>query len=369
VAFTALWLEQDVLQYLDQHTGVTIAEVPAWQQLVSWQQMPVAVISYLARRYQVSTILQWLQQGNSAWLINIQPALELLQVLFSHLSGLAGDWPRLLLNECLLLSFSGHVTVNGTAAFIQLFFTLVDKNTAPPAYKVYEKIQDALLLIRPPETPVAQGLVRVIEKEVKQRLLQRPALLSLPAPANMPPTGLTVTAVKDPPAEAVSRIYAGNAGLVLLHPFFNIFFSRLHLVEKGKFVSDTAMHRAAHLLQYLVDGLPEHEEHLLVLNKLLCGIPLNDPLPLEIELLPEEIELANELFRILFLQWDKMKNATIDGFRQSFLQRQGVLSHNADHWVLRVEQRGYDMLLQTLPWGYSTIRLPWMKELLYVEWI
>src|SRR5690606_887113 len=68
-------------------------------------------------------------------------------------------------------------------------------------------------------------------------------------------------------------IYINNAGLVLLHPFIPTYFNRLGMIEKGDFISEEARHRAVHLLQYLVYGTDQHEEHELVLNKILCNMP------------------------------------------------------------------------------------------------
>jgi hypothetical protein len=33
-----------------------------------------------------------------------------------------------------------------------------------------------------------------------------------------------------------------------------------------------------------------------------------------------------------------------------------------------VPPRAFDMLLDRLPWGYVTIRFPWMPEVLHVDW-
>ena len=35
---------------------------------------------------------------------------------------------------------------------------------------------------------------------------------------------------------------------------------------------------------------------------------------------------------------------------------------------LAVKSGPFDMLLDRLPWSYSTIKLPWMHEVLYVDW-
>jgi len=181
-----------------------------------------------------------------------------------------------------------------------------------------------------------------------------------------PPVAVTPPPVKDiPPAP----YYISNAGLVLLHPLLTHFFGRTGLTEKNQFIDQAARHRAVHLLQYLVDGRQEHPEHTLTLNKILCDIPLEETLPLEITLTQLESEVAAQLMDVLRQQWEKMKNSSMEAIQQSFLQREGALTPIQDGWKMRVEQKGIDVLLQYLPWSWGMIRLPWMNKILYTEWI
>ncbi|SJZ92662.1 contractile injection system tape measure protein [Sediminibacterium ginsengisoli] len=169
--------------------------------------------------------------------------------------------------------------------------------------------------------------------------------------------------------ERKTKLYIANAGLVILHPFFSTYFSRLGLLEKGQFPDPVKQERGVLLMQYLVTGRQEFEEHELALNKILCGMDPDTPVAVEITVTDEEQTLSDELFEVLKQQWSKMKNNSIQGIRASFLQREGALEETEDGWSLRVEQRGYDMLLQTLPWGYGFIKTSWMKKILTVEWI
>lgn len=163
-------------------------------------------------------------------------------------------------------------------------------------------------------------------------------------------------------------IYIRNAGLVLFHPFLSTYFNRLGLMEKGKFVTEEAIIRGVHLLQFLVDGKEQHPEHELVLNKILCGMPVEKPLPAEVAFREQDKEISMELLSVMKERWEKVKNTSVDGLRASFLQRNGALTATEDSWNLRVEQRGYDVLLQTLPWSFGMIKASWMEKILYVEW-
>jgi hypothetical protein len=66
--------------------------------------------------------------------------------------------------------------------------------------------------------------------------------------------------------------------------------------------------------------------------------------------------------------WSAIGNTSVQGLRQTFLQREGYLSRKEDGWHLQVPKRTFDMLLDKLPWSISTIRLPWMETILWVEW-
>lgn len=163
--------------------------------------------------------------------------------------------------------------------------------------------------------------------------------------------------------------YIKNAGLILLHPLLPHFFGRVGLTEKNQFIHQAARHRAAHLLQYLVDGRQEHPEQELTLNKILCDIPVQETLPLQITLTEIESATAGQLMDVLRQQWEKLKNTSVEGIRVSFLQRDGALTPLQDEWKMRVEQKGIDVLLQYLPWSWRLVRLPWMSKTLYTEWI
>ncbi|MES2004844.1 MAG: contractile injection system tape measure protein [Bacteroidota bacterium] len=165
-----------------------------------------------------------------------------------------------------------------------------------------------------------------------------------------------------------NKIYIRNAGLVLLHPFLGAYFTRNGLLENGRFVNEEAQQRAVVLLQYLVNGRTQTDEFELPLNKILCGLMPEDPIPLEITITEEEESVSNELFKVIFERWEKMKNSSVAGFRASFLQREGALSENEENWELRIEQRSYDMLLDTLPWAFGMIKNTWMNQILTVEW-
>ena len=173
---------------------------------------------------------------------------------------------------------------------------------------------------------------------------------------------------KDKFEEKREPIYISNAGLILIHPFIQRFFSMCNLLEKRKFKNDEAMHKAVHLLQYVVNKGEQCEEHQLVLNKILCGLKLAEPIDRNIVLTDEEKETCESLIQGVVQNWPILKKTSNENFRASLLQREGRLTAEEAAWRLKVEERSFDMLLDKLPWSIGMIKLPWMEKVLHVEW-
>ena len=163
-------------------------------------------------------------------------------------------------------------------------------------------------------------------------------------------------------------IYIGNDGLVLLSPYLPRYFENLGLVEGRAFKDRNAAERGVHLLQFMLDGSSSNPEFLLVLNKILCGIKTGVPILPSIDISEEEIELSESLLAGVIGNWPALKNSTISGLRESFLQRDAHLQLKNDAWQLLVEAKPFDMLLDEIPWNYKTIKLPWMTNLISVDW-
>jgi hypothetical protein len=163
-------------------------------------------------------------------------------------------------------------------------------------------------------------------------------------------------------------IYLSNSGLVILWPFLKPFFGRLGLLEENRFRDEAARQRGVALLQCLASGDASSPEHLLPLNKLLCGMELEAVFELEQPLTEEEIADGEGLLEALIAQAPILNNMSVSGFRSSFLLRTGILQVRDGAWLLRVERETYDLVLDRFPWGFSWVKLPWMEIPLQVEW-
>jgi hypothetical protein len=166
-------------------------------------------------------------------------------------------------------------------------------------------------------------------------------------------------------------IYIANAGLVLLANYAPRLFGMLGLLDGDAFVNEAAQYRAVHCLAYLSDGHADSEEHEWVLNKLLCGVPIDEPVPPALPL-DGVLPTLDGLLVAAIAHWKALGSTSPRGLRQTFLQRIGRLieheAHEGEHWRLKVQPGPFDVLLDRLPWRYGTIKLPWMKGAIHVDW-
>lgn len=164
------------------------------------------------------------------------------------------------------------------------------------------------------------------------------------------------------------KLVVKHSGLVLLAPFLKSFFSVLGLYDDENWSSSNSLYKAVHLLKFLSTGLHQAPEYSLLLEKVFCGLPLNEPIPIAVELTELEIKEAEQLLNAVIEHWKVLKNTSIQGLRESFLKREGLLTKIENGWLLQVERKTLDVLLESIPWGYSTVHLPWNDTVIFVEW-
>ncbi len=166
----------------------------------------------------------------------------------------------------------------------------------------------------------------------------------------------------------LDEINIANAGLVLTAPYLPRLFTMLELTDNFAFKDHASAVRGLHMLQFLANGSVSSPEHELVLNKVLCGMATTTPVDREISISDHEKEILEGLLQGMIQNWQVLKNTSIAGLRESFLQRHGRLTHRDNAWRLKVAPKAFDMLLDRIPWSYSTIKYPWMNEVIYVQW-
>ena len=162
-------------------------------------------------------------------------------------------------------------------------------------------------------------------------------------------------------------IYLEGAGAVILHPFLEELFRGRGLLARRDFRDGTARHRAVHLLGLLSFGREDVPEYELLLAKLLCGLPFEEPLE-PTELVDDDRAACDTLLHAVLGHWTALRSGSPDWLRAQFFLREGKLEPVDFGWRLTVERRAQDVLLARLPWGLGVIGLPWMEGRLYVRW-
>lgn len=173
--------------------------------------------------------------------------------------------------------------------------------------------------------------------------------------------------------EVEQEPFIGNTGLVLLNPYLPALFERLGVLSKDgagvpRIEGLDARSRAVHLLQYLVDRRTNASESELALNKLLSGVAPGDPVEPSISPSDADISTCEGLLEAVIANWPIIKNTPIDGLRETFLRREGRLLRGDAFWDLHVHRKGLDVLVDQIPWTFSTVHHRWMTEPIQVTW-
>ncbi len=257
---------------------------------------------------------------------------------------------------------------------------------------------------RPADQPPAQPEFALQPGATPETTAERPPAPTLPsgqdiAPKKKPEPPAAASETPTRPDEN-AYWYVQNAGVILLHPFLTTYFKSLGLTDDNRFCNEAAQHQAIGLLHYLATGERDAPEYELVFAKFLCGLDLESPLlrwtaddhgeppatppaqkarktrkkrtseNAENQSVTDRYAEGEQLLEAAIRHWGKLGSSSPDGLRQGFLRRSGKLSYRPfDGWLLQVEQSGIDILLDYLPWGLSIVKLPWMPELLHVEWV
>lgn len=169
--------------------------------------------------------------------------------------------------------------------------------------------------------------------------------------------------------EAIRRIPIGNGGLVILHPFLCSLFRSLGLLDKNNgFKSVKKQVRAAHLLQYATGAKTKHFDHLLPFCKVLCGLNPFFPIHPAFRVTRDEKDEITDLLNAVIRHWPVLKNTSVEGLQKTFIRRDALLEKSGKDWIVRIENRGVDVLLDDLPWDIHLAALPWNKYMVFAEW-
>lgn len=164
------------------------------------------------------------------------------------------------------------------------------------------------------------------------------------------------------------KYFVEHSGIIILSPFLKIFFNGLKFLEEGQWKSPEHCFKAIHLLKYMATGITEIAEYALTFEKILCGLQPDIPVPLDAGLEAHEINEADTLLTDVIGHWKALKNTSVNGLRETFLKRDGIITRKGDGWHLKTERKTADVLLDMMPWGFSVIRFPWIPLPVFTEW-
>jgi hypothetical protein len=63
-----------------------------------------------------------------------------------------------------------------------------------------------------------------------------------------------------------------------------------------------------------------------------------------------------------------LHGSSVAALRETFLQREGCIVRIEGGWRVDVERKVLDVLIDGLPWSFSMILHPWMREPISVVW-
>jgi hypothetical protein len=172
-----------------------------------------------------------------------------------------------------------------------------------------------------------------------------------------------------PGTDDTDTYYISNAGLVIAYPFIETLLQRVGLIDVQVPFAVDSQRKASVMLQQLVTESPVTEEAEITLNKILCGLqPESFVDPTLFAYTATAKQECEAVLHAIIEHWNVLRNTSIDGLRETFLQRAGKIRLMHGKWMLQVDSHGTDVLLSSLPWSIGVIKLPWMSNMLYVEW-
>lgn len=162
--------------------------------------------------------------------------------------------------------------------------------------------------------------------------------------------------------------YINNSGVVILHPFLERLFGLVGWTKDGNWLDFISLQKGVLSLHYLVYGDQEIDENQLVLNKILCGVELDEVINTQLELSIFEKEKCLDLLQAVLEHWHIIKDSSKEALQETFLQRDGKLQIQNSGFELWIKDHGADILLQHLPWGIGMIKTRWMEHYLISNW-
>ncbi|WP_343703380.1 contractile injection system tape measure protein [Chitinophaga sp.] len=175
----------------------------------------------------------------------------------------------------------------------------------------------------------------------------------------------TVDAVTAPDLGLDEPLLAKQAGLVLLHAQLARLLKEVQwLLPGGTGILPERYSSAVHLLAFMAGEEEAVPEYNMALHKLLCGIPLHEPVEKDVQLTEQEKQAALALVDELAAACHLNRQS----FRSTVLQRNGKLQFNGVEWMLTVAAETVAPCLAVKETAGQPLQLPWMQHPVSVQW-
>ncbi|WP_258085996.1 contractile injection system tape measure protein [Xenorhabdus bovienii] len=159
-----------------------------------------------------------------------------------------------------------------------------------------------------------------------------------------------------------------NAGCMILWPLLPTFYRTFDLLERNQFISLEAQREAVCLLDWLIWGEEEIPAWRLTLNKVICGLPINDN-ALWRTPKPEQQIAINQWLEKIIVQLPAWKKMGVNDVRHLFLQRSGELSGSEEVMEIHIKSEIYDALIAEWPWPINMASFSWLKQPITMTWL
>lgn len=333
-----------------------IAKYPhALARLVSWirrsgDQQESLITEDPQERRLYQQLLQWIIQINPVWR---QPAFrfdfftQVWKALIMYPVNKEERWAN-------LLDWVSEITLSNRRENPPLVERLNNEFSAkiPPAYAFIRDWQ-----------------LRFLERWSNEMLIPEQGARSVKDLQVVKKSQETILAEQEEMVEK-ETLFISNAGMVLLNAgLIKKYFEKNGWVRDSAFTNERAREKAIWWMEYLVFGEQKREEYHLALNKILCGLDPAELLEHGPGLLTKrEKQLAHTFLKEILSHWSALKSTKVESLRESFVQRSGRLTKEGGSWQLHVAAKAYDILIEQIPWSFSIIKLPWMKNPLFTQW-
>ncbi|REF25895.1 hypothetical protein BDD26_0438 [Xenorhabdus cabanillasii] len=172
--------------------------------------------------------------------------------------------------------------------------------------------------------------------------------------------------IQSPSSQSVLPI--SNAGCMILWPLLPTFFRIFDLLEKNQFISLEAQREAVCLLDWLIWAKEEIPAWRLTLNKVICGLPVNDSTLCNPPAPATQIAI-NQWLEKTIEQLPAWKKMGINDVRHLFLQRSGEISELNSMTNIHIKPEDYDALISEWPWPINIASFSWLQQPITITWL